>query len=247
MSGMKSATSRIEALRRLPGRLLRDAGGATIVEFTFVAPIFLLLTFGIVEFGNAFFQWNEAAKAAELGARLAAVSDPVWAPLRSLQGTENGNSSATAGTAWPTTDNYGVSCNGSTSSCTAISGTGGFVGVTNSGAGCATTNNFCATALNNIVYGRGQTSCGTFGADKFPGMCDLFHRIRPANVIVEYRYSGLGYVSRPEGPIPTIVIKLTGLTYQFIALHGLLGLGPITMPDFKITITGEDINSAAPS
>ena len=74
-----------------------------------------------------------------------------------------------------------------------------------------------------------------------------FNRIAPANVVIEYRYSGLGYVLRPEGPIPTVVVKLTGLTYQLVALKGFLGLGPITMPDFKITITGEDINSAAPS
>jgi Flp pilus assembly protein TadG len=244
---MKNATSRIEALGRLLGRLLRDRCGATMVEFTLVAPAFFVLTFGIVEFGTALFQWNEAAKAAELGARLAATSDPVWPPLTSLQGTENGNSNATAGTAWPSTDNYGVSCSGATSACTVISGTGGFVGVANSGSGSAATNNFNPTALNNIVYGRGQTACGTYSGDHFPGMCDLFNRVRPANVVIEYRYSGLGYVSRPEGPIPTVVLKLTGLTFQFHVLKGFLGLGPVTMPDFKVTITGEDINSAAPS
>jgi Flp pilus assembly protein TadG len=235
---MKNATSLIEALRRLPGRLLCDVTGATMVEFTLVAPLFFVLTFGIVEFGNAYFQWNEAAKAAELGARLAAVSDPVWTPLRSLQGTENGNSNATAGTTWPSTDNYGVSCSGSAGTCSAISGTAGLVGQ------AAT---YSATALNNIVYGRGQTTCGTYNGDGFPGMCDLYNGVRPVNVIIEYRYSGLGYVSRPEGPIPTVVVKLTGLTFKLFALHGFLGLGPITMPDFKVTITGEDINSAAPS
>src|SRR6266851_4489910 len=103
MSGMKNATSRTEAWRRLPGRLLRDSTGATLVEFTLVAPLFFVLTFGIVEFGNGFFQWNEAAKAAELGARLATVSDSVWTPLSTLTGQEI-DSSATAGTAWPATD-----------------------------------------------------------------------------------------------------------------------------------------------
>ena len=234
---MKNATSLTEAWR-LPGRLLHDVAGATMVEFTLVAPLFFVLTFGIVEFGNAFFQWNQAAKAAELGARLATVSDPVWTPLTSLKGTENGNSNAAAGTAWPATDNYGVSCSGATSTCSAISGTAGLVGQ------AAT---FSLTALRNIVYGRGQTTCGTNDADGFPAMCDLFNRITPANVVVEYRYSGLGYVARPEGPIPTVVVKLTGLTFQLYALKGFLGLGPITMPDFKVTITGEDISSAAPS
>jgi Flp pilus assembly protein TadG len=238
MSGMKSAPSRIEARRRLAGSLLRDRSGAALVEFTLVAPLLFLLTFGLVDFGNAFFQWNEAAKAAQLGARLAAVSSPVWSALSSLQGTENGNSGAAAGAAWPATDNYGVSCSGSPPTCAAISGTAGLVGQ------AATAS---ATALNNIVYGRGQTTCGgALGGGQFPGMCDLFNRITPANVVIEYRYSGLGYVARPEGPIPTIVLKLTGLTFQFIALNGFLGLGPITMPDFKVTITGEDISSNCP-
>ena len=58
MSGMKSATSRTDALRRLPGRLLRESTGATLVEFTLIAPLFFILTFGIVEFGNGLFQWN---------------------------------------------------------------------------------------------------------------------------------------------------------------------------------------------
>jgi len=227
-------------MRRLACGLLRDQSGATLVEFTYITPLFLVLTFGLVEFGNAFWQWNQAAKAAELGARLAAVSDPLWTALSSLKGTENGNSNAVAGATWPASDNYGVSCSGATSppTCSAISGTAGLVGQ------AATSS---TTALNNIVYGRGQTSCGALGADHFPGMCDLFRRITPANVIIEYRYSGLGYVMRPEGPIPTIVLKLTGLTFQFVALNKLLGLSAITMPDFKVTITGEDIKSAAPS
>jgi hypothetical protein len=209
-----------------------------MIEFTLVAPLFFLLTFGIVDFGNAFWQWNQAAKAAQLGARLATVSTPLWPPLSGLQGTENGNSSALAGSPWPSTDNYGVSCSGATNppTCTAIAGTAGLVGQ------AATTTTASETALTDIVYGRGQTSCGTW-----PGMCTLFSRIRPANVIIEYRYSGLGYVGRPQGPVPTIVLKLTGLTFQFYALNGLLGLPAMTMPDFKVTITGEDLNSAAPS
>src|SRR5262249_20582461 len=158
-----------EARQSLPGRLWRDASGATLVEFTLVAPLLFLLTFGIVDFGNAFFQWNQAAKAAQLGARLATVSTPVWTALSSLNGTENGNSSAVSGQTWPTTDNYGVSCQGSNSgspTCTAISGTNGLVGQ------AATSSQ---TALRDIVYGRGQTSCGSYTTgDHYPGMCDLY-------------------------------------------------------------------------
>jgi hypothetical protein len=46
--------------------------------------------------------------------------------------------------------------------------------------------------------------------------------------------------------VPTIILRLTGLTFEFIGLGDLLGLPEITMPDFLVTMTGEDLNAAAP-
>ena len=57
--------------------LARDEHGATTIEFTLVALMFFMLTFGMVEFSYMFWQYNSASKAAQVGARLAAVSDPV--------------------------------------------------------------------------------------------------------------------------------------------------------------------------
>ena len=74
----------------------RDQSGTTTIEFTIVALLFLLLTFGLVEFGHMFWQYNSAAKAAQLGARLAAVSNPVWEELVNLEDT------GTPGAAWET-------------------------------------------------------------------------------------------------------------------------------------------------
>ena len=95
--------------------------------------------------------------------------------------------------------------------------------------------------MNTLVYGRGQTTCGTIGADRYPAMCDVFPRIRPENVIVTYRHTGLGFAGRPGGPVPTITVELTGLTYNYSFLAGLLGLGPVTMPPMRTTATGEDL------
>ncbi len=86
-----------------------DQQGTTTVEFTIVALLFLLLTFGLVEFGNMFWQFNSAAKAAQLGARLAAVSNPVWGELVNLEYT------GTPGSAWEI--DYTVTCDGDSGDC----------------------------------------------------------------------------------------------------------------------------------
>jgi Flp pilus assembly protein TadG len=47
--------------------------GAAAVEFALIAPLVILLTFGIVQYGVYFWQLQSAAHAAREGARLAAV------------------------------------------------------------------------------------------------------------------------------------------------------------------------------
>jgi Flp pilus assembly pilin Flp len=215
-------------------RLLRDETGTTIIEFTIVMVLFFLLTFGLVEFGYLLFQWNGASKAAQLGARLAVVSDPVWCELRQKDnsGTWLVTDPGTPGSAW-TTD-YNVTCDGSNDSCTG-----------SPPAGVSTT--YSATNMDRLVYGRGGgTSCATIGTDGDAGICDVFWRVTPENVRVIYRNTFLGFAGRPGGPVPTVTVTLTGLTFQFIALGGLLGLDNVTMPDFTVTMTGEDLSALAP-
>jgi len=55
-------------MRRLH-KLRRDERGATLVETTIVFPLVLILTFGLVEFGNAFWRYHTAEKATAAGAR----------------------------------------------------------------------------------------------------------------------------------------------------------------------------------
>ena len=68
---------------RPPGRLRRVASGflhprntelgQSLVEFSMVLPIFLILIFGLVDFGRAFYAWMIVTEAAREGARAAAV------------------------------------------------------------------------------------------------------------------------------------------------------------------------------
>ena len=52
---------------------LRNDKGASAVEFALVLPIFLMLVFGIFQFGIAFNNWIAITHAAREGARLAVV------------------------------------------------------------------------------------------------------------------------------------------------------------------------------
>lgn len=209
-----SATS---ALRRgaCPTALLRDAAGATTVEFGLVASLLFLILFAITDLGFAFWQWSSATKALQLGVRLASVSDPVSSDLKTLTGLSE---AVREGDPMPY---YRRVCNGASKSCT--EGT------------------FDQAALNTLVYGRGNASCPT-QAQPFPPMCQVFSRINPENVVVEYVHTGLGYAGRPGGPLPTIKLSLTGLSYEFIALNGLMGLPAISMAGLIATATAEDLS-----
>ncbi len=57
-------------------RLCKRQGGQSLVEFALVIPIFLLVLFGILEFGRLWETMNVMTGAAREGARIAAVTAP---------------------------------------------------------------------------------------------------------------------------------------------------------------------------
>jgi hypothetical protein len=203
------------ARRRRGPSLAEDARGATTVEFGLVSGVLFLILFAITDFGFAFWQWSAASKVLQLGVRLAAVSDPVSSDLKTMTGL---SSTVHEGDPMPS---YQRTCSGASKSCS-----GG---------------TFDQTALNTLVYGRGNLSCPTT-MQSFPPMCQTFSRIKPENVAIEYVHTGLGYAGRPGGPIPTIRLSLTGLSYEFIVLNGLLGLPAISMSGLVATATAEDLS-----
>ena len=89
-------------------RLARDEDGGPLVEVAILLPILILFLFGGVDFMNALYQWNAAAKAVEIGARIAAVSDPIASGLASI--ADNALSSGVAsGSPMP---EFTVECDG---------------------------------------------------------------------------------------------------------------------------------------
>lgn len=196
-------------------RLGSDRSGAAMVEFSLIVMMVLMLTGGLVEFTLIYGQWNAASKAMHLGSRLASVSDPIASNLKSL--TDPG----IPGSPWTTA--YTIRCSGATASCDAGS--------------------YDAAAMNTLIYGRGDSACGNTTTGQFPGMCDIFPKITPQNVVVTYQHTGLGFAARPGGPVPTITVELTGLQYDFALLNMVPSLSSMTLPPMRTTATGEDLGT----
>jgi len=94
-----------------------------------------------------------------------------------------------------------------------------------------------------------MTACtGSFGfsqteADRLLArMQTVFPQMQAANLVVEYEDLQLGFDGR-GGPIGTVTVSIVNVPFQFIMLDALIGFGAATMPDFKATLTTEDLRS----
>ncbi|KUM25679.1 pilus assembly protein TadE [Mesorhizobium loti] len=209
-------------------RFARSEDGATMVEMAIAMTLLLSLTLGFVDFGYAFYQWNAATKAVEIGARLASISDPVAGALATAAPTSSPGAPVVAGAYGPFVCTYNNAGTGS----------------------CSNSGNFSAAAFSRIFRGdtanTSNDACPALGANQRPGMCHFFPGLRRRNVVVTYTATGLGYQTRLGGPVPTITVSLQNINFQFFFLGGLLGFGNMTMPSMLSTVTGEDLKSTSP-
>lgn len=98
---------------RRPGSFWREQHGASLLEGLVVFPLVLLTFSAFVEFAYATYQWNQTVKALQLGARLAAVSDPI---VTNYEATFTADYPTDQGSATPSPTGAPVSlvCNGAT-------------------------------------------------------------------------------------------------------------------------------------
>ena len=210
-----------------------DETGSLLVEFSILLPLIILVLFGSVDLLYALYQWNAAAKAVEVGARIAAVSDPVAAGLNQLTSAVPVALNASGQPlAMP---QFTIACDGEMATCTCAGSCAGMVA-----------NPFDAVAMNRIVFGRGSTACGDAASSYATGMCDLLPSITAANVRIVYQQTGLGYSGRPGGPQPTIIVSLQNMRFRFFFLSYLFG-SSVPMPAMTTTITAEDLCSGGGS
>jgi Flp pilus assembly pilin Flp len=213
-------------------QLARDENGGPLVEVAIILPILILFLFGGVDFMNALYQWSAAAKAVQIGARIAAVSDPVASALGSIPDNVL-SSSLVSGSPMP---DFTVACDGGATACACVSGA------------CDGMGSYSAEAMGLIVYGRaGKNACTPPASQYFAGMCNIYAPIRPQYVTVVYQQTGLGYAGRSVGPIPTITVSLNAasskskLPFHFFFLP----FAAIDIPQVTTTITGEALSASA--
>lgn len=183
---------------------LKDESGATLVEFTLVFTMFMVLTFGLIEFGLVLHQYNAAEKATAIGSRFVATHGPVFVGLPDCGVA----TSLPVGTM-----------------CANVAGSSSWTQTCNASAPAAG----CQSGVLNALVARMQ---------------QFAPEIEAQNVQVVLRGAGLGFVGR-EAPVPLVTVRLTGMTYDFIAMDDLMGFDPLTMPGFDATIVGEDMNEGA--
>ena len=211
-----------------PNAFWRDETGAVLVEISILLPIVITILCGSIDFLYAFYQWNAAAKAVQVGARIAAVSDPVAAGLNDLTNVVVLSGSVAPRRSMPA---FTLTCDGRVEACTC---SGNCPGIS--------ANPYNAAAMNRIIFGRGSSSCTDATTYYATGMCDILPSITAANVRIVYTQTGLGYAGRPGGPVPTITVSLQDLQFQFFFLSYLLGRN-IPIPAMTTTITAEDLCS----
>lgn len=206
------------------GRFHKDESGAVMVEVSISIVLLLVLTLGFVDFGHAFYQWNAASKAVQMGARLASISDPIATALPTAGPVNTPGAPMQAGAFGPF-------------ECTV--------------SGCTNGGGFSANAFSRIFRGdtavTNDDACPPRNVGQRPGMCHFFPTLRRTELVVTYSASGLGYQTRQGGPVPTISVRLDDVPFRFFFLSGLLGFDDITMPSMISTITGEDLSSSGPT
>lgn len=200
----------------LARRLVRSTGGASAAEFALVLPLLLLLLFGIIDAGRFMWEYNRAEKATQMGVRFAAVTDPV------LNGLDNSYSFSidgglVQGSAVPAAYFTSATCTDTACSCSATAG------------------NFCGSASRN--------------PDAFTNIVNqmkkMYPPIMPANVEVDYKNVGLGFAGNPDGSdvSPLVTVKFRDDNpLVFYPITCMIFACSISMPDFRASLTGEDLN-----
>ena len=179
-------------------KLLRDCDGSSLVEFTLVFPVFMLVAFGTVDVSLMLFDWAQADKAAFIGARTAVVSNPLASGINNLtyanQGTQLGQLCFTSS------------------------------GTANASAGCPTVTTVCTPGA---TVGTGTCSGGyTYDDTALPtilaNMQIIFPRIGRQNMQISYQTTGLGFVGRPNGLPMNVTVTIRCMTHQLYFLGALM-------------------------
>ena len=197
-------------------RFFRDRRGVTAVEMAVLAPMIFVAVLSSIDLGLFVWRWNEAVQAARLGARLAAVSDPVASELSNKTGLETGVAAGQPAAA------YEHVCQASAATCSGAS--------------------YSATAMGHIISGPGSSACGDATELHVRGMCDVFPLLEARDVTVIYRQSGIDAAGTAGALRPLITVRIQGAGPRLVLFDRIL---PLALPTTEATTLAEDLRSGA--
>lgn len=198
-------------------RFAKDESGLA-AEFALVLPLLLLFLLGTIDVGIYAWRLNQAEKATQVGARWAAVTDPLATEITSTSYVNQ----TIGGVLVEQGDRVPLGALGL---------------LTCTSAGCTCTTAPCpGTTFDSDAFDRLAARMKT-----------IYPPIQDSNITVEYRGSGLGYAGDPNGPdiAPLITVRLKGLTYDSVVLSPLGG--GVGLPDFAYSMTAEDSSCEDPN
>jgi hypothetical protein len=204
--------------------LRRDDRGTSAVEFALIGMLLFIVSFGIIDFGLAYWQWVSAEKATQVGVRKAVVSNIVANGLTTWP-INNGGSSGDGTPCMSSTGVMVTDCKFSPVTCTSTA-----PGATPSCScpGTCPTSNPVAADFDAIIT----------------EMQKMDPYVANDNVQITYSPNGLGFVGRPNGPPVTVTVAVTGMTFKFLVIDKLVNFGgTFKMPPFNATLVGEDLSS----
>jgi hypothetical protein len=199
-------------------RLARSTSGASGAEFALVLPLFLLLLFGIIDAGRFMWEYNQAEKATQVGARVAIVTNVLSGGLQSADYTCTDPKTCTP-----------IVLPGGTIPASAL----GTIKCTNTSCSCETPpcpadlGTFDSATFNNVLLARMQ---------------QIDPAIKAENLEVRYSGSGLGTAQPGQmeiSPLTTVTLR----DMKFVPITSLL-FAQITMPDLSATLTSEDASGS---
>jgi hypothetical protein len=210
---------------RLFKTLRRDKRGAYTVELAFTVFILGVMTIAFVDLGRLALETNAAQKAVTTGARLAAERDPVVIPIkwhfRCIVSDAN----------YDTVDS-GLRC--SADAAQTHTNSDGSTGYCNFGSfvcrenGCTGTE----TLASNSKYFHKATFDWVAAA-----MSNIYPRVQAKDISISYRPTNLGFVGMPTSAVAEVTVAIDPLPAP-----GVLSAFDVTLPQYRATITAEDLN-----
>lgn len=198
----------------------KDESGASMVEFTLVFPIILLVALGTVDATLMLWDWARANKAAYRGARIAVISKPVATGITTFAYDRNpmhiGDLCFNTANGQRLAD---VDCPVVTTRCT-----------------------FSARTCSGGQIRDVDATTRILGE-----MQRIFPRLGADNVEIEYQTNGLGFYGRPDGLPMDVTVRIRCMSAQFFFLGALMGWAfpppPAGCPAANGAVTGPALPS----